>query len=227
MNNIYATNFSEYSKLGSQYLLEKQKKLLTKLSNSLLDNQWIRTTTNFEEDLNYKYNTQNKITWKPNGIYFSKGEWIFHILCCNPNDNIILVKINYDNIHTITNKKPNNYKIDKYYLKKLYLFRKKYSVNKKNYELINYKDILKQYSGFAIYPFIHNPQNTFLAVYDCSTLILWNNDAIINYYNLGIVSDYINIDKKIMNKYNISDIPIIYTTFINELIKKINKINNI
>ena len=75
MNNIYTTNFKEYSKLESPYY-EKQQKLLTKLSNSLLNNQWIRITNDFNVDINYEYKNKQKITFKPNGIYFSKGEYI-------------------------------------------------------------------------------------------------------------------------------------------------------
>jgi hypothetical protein len=113
--------------------------------------------------------------------------------------------------------------------RKLKLFRKKYGIFKysKNfsYECINWKYILKKYSGFAIYPLLDNVKDTFLTTYDCSTLVLWNYKPIIKYYDLGFLMDYIKIDSKIIDEYDINNLSITSSSIINKLIKKINKIN--
>ena len=247
MNNIYANNFEFYSGLNNK-IIEKQKKLLTKLSNSLKDNQWIKISTiNFTKQ---KYNfmlyrqklvIKNRlyINFKPPGsLWFSKGEWLFHIIGCNKYSRITLVEIDYNNIYRITNKNPDNFIIDTYYKKNLSLFIKNNQVIKKysnsilkNLILINWKNIIKNYYGFAIYPFpvvshkLKTGNVSFLNTFDVSSLCLWNTDSIIKSYNLGKISQYIKINNS--NTSNTDRLIIQHTRFINNLVKQINKINNI
>ena len=167
----------------------------------------------------------------PFALWFSKGEWLFHEIGCYKNSRITLVEINYDNIYRITNKIPNNLILDTYYKKNLSLFIKNNKVisdemlfSKKKIILINWKNIIKNYSGFAIYPFplfIDIKNNTWLHTMDVSSLALWNTNSIINSYDLGKVSKYINIDK-----FNKNDkIIITHTRFIKNLVNQINQIN--
>ena len=229
MNNIYANNFKYYS---NEYNIEKYKKLLTKLTNSLLDNQWLRISYySLNEELKNppsNYIKYIKTCFKPLGLWFSKGDWLFHSISeKNINTRITLVEINYNDIYKVTNKIPNNYIIDKYFLKKLNFFKKKYSIlkllnNKHYFELIKWKKVIKKYKGFAVYPFIKDAEfDNFLFTFDNSSLVLWNYESIINYYDLGKISDYINLET--FNKYN----TIIQYKFINKLINKINNINKI
>jgi hypothetical protein len=55
--------------------------------------------------------TPHKITnpkgdFKPQGSYYSKGGWLFHETCCNLDDEIILIEVDYSNIYRITGKTP-------------------------------------------------------------------------------------------------------------------------
>ena len=227
--NIYASNFMFYSS-DNEKIIKKKKKLLTKLSNSLLDNQWIRikgsnSNSNCNIDTNKLIKKNLHIDYKPNGIYFSKGEWLFHIIGCTWNDYISLVEVDYSKIYKITNRKPNNYKIDTYYKNKLRRFHNNYIDLNYKYPLINWKDIYQNYNGFAIYPYPYYANNFkdyfYLNLYDVATLVIWNTNSIIKEYNLTKIEWEDN-----KNKSNINHIIIDNTKFINSLIKKINLINS-
>ena len=69
------------------------------------------------------------------------------------NDYITLVEIDYSKIFRITNKKPNYYKIDKYYKNKLKVFNNNYITYKSDYPLIDWTEIYNKYNGFGIYPY--------------------------------------------------------------------------
>jgi len=232
--NIYATNFLHYSGEDDK-TINKQKRLLTKLSNSLLDNQWLRIThfktgsrTSIDKYINIKEiikNKKNYINFKPSGLYFSKGEWLFHIIGCYATDYISLIEIDYSKIYRITNDNPNNYKIDEHYKDKLKKFHNKYvDLKRCKYPLINWKETYQNYNGFAIYPYyISDLKDYFyLKLFDVASLILWNTEPIIKEYKLT--------DKKISHYINIVDkskgIILDNTNFINMLIKKINIINS-
>ena len=159
----------------------------------------------------------------PFALWFSKGEWLFYSIGCYKDLRINLIEINYDN-----NKKPNNLILDIYYKKNLSLFIKNNKVisdyetlfSKKKIIFINWKNIIKNYSRFVIYPFpsfINIKNNTL----DVSSLALWNTNSIINNYDLGKVLEYINIDK-----FNKNDkIIITHTRFIKNLVNQINQDN--
>ena len=232
--NIYATNFLYYSGKDDK-TINKQKRLLTKLSNSLLDNQWLRIThfktsnrISIDKYINIKEMIKNKkryIFYKPSGLYFSKGEWLFHDIGCYKYDYISLVEVDYSKIYRITNEIPNNYKIDEHYKDKLKKFHNKYvDLKVCKYPLINWKETYQNYNGFAIYPYyISDLKDYFyLKLFDVSSLILWNSEPIIKEYKLTDknISHYINI----VDKSN--GVIIDNTNFINMLIKKINIINS-
>ena len=232
--NIYASHFQHYSGDNNKSI-NKQKKLLNKLSNSLLDNQWIRIS-NIDTNINININlnidkilTDKKyyISLKPYGIWLSKGEWLFHIICCYPDSYISLVEVDYSKIYRISNKIPNNYKIDKYYINKLEKFHKSYmttngiDIDKRLIQVINWKHIYQNYNGFAIYPLQIKTNKyilEYLLTYDVSSLVIWNSDSIIKQYTLCKISDYINIKSD-------TNIIIDNTILINKLIKKIDNIN--
>ena len=79
INNIYANNLKHYCKYEKKYI-DKQKKLLTNLSNSLLENQWLRIKyKSFEEEFIFKFENKPINSIKPNGLFFKKAIGYFMI----------------------------------------------------------------------------------------------------------------------------------------------------
>lgn len=81
------------------------KKLISELTNILHENQWLKVSSE-----KYK-NTITKIInpsgdFKPQGSYYSKGGWLFNEMCCNLDDEIILIEVDYNNIYRIKGKTP-------------------------------------------------------------------------------------------------------------------------
>ena len=241
--NVYAKNMI-YMKDSNKYKL-----LLTKLTEALNENQWIKYSKNKYKPI--KYIDNNKINkkynytgFKPVGSYYSKGSWLFHEdNCCNLDWEIILIEVDYKTITLITGKEPYKSPIsNQVYKDTLSKFMKKYGVksspptnNKKyQYNSVNWTKLYKKYDGFAMYPYpeyemIQDNKNKmnelFLYVYDVETLVLWDHMPVIKYYNLGtiknIIEEFDNTKKH--NKNYLKSIE----KFIKNLIKKINKINNI
>jgi hypothetical protein len=84
---------------------DSNKLLISQLTNVLKENQWIKVSNE-----KYKKMTPHKITnqgdFKPQGAYYSKGGWLFHDVCCNLDNQIILIEVDYSNIYKITGKTP-------------------------------------------------------------------------------------------------------------------------
>ena len=79
------------------------KMLISQLTNVLKENQWLKVS--YEK---YKPIKQNnpKSYFKPQGSYYSKGGWLFHEVCCNLDNEIILIEVDYSTIYRITGKTP-------------------------------------------------------------------------------------------------------------------------
>ena len=74
--NVYGQH-TYYMRNDSNY----NKKLISELTNTLKENQWIKVSSiKYENFINRKI-TQ-KSTIKPKGTYYSKGGWLFHETCC-------------------------------------------------------------------------------------------------------------------------------------------------
>ena len=280
--NVYGQQ-TYYMRNDSNY----NKKLISQLTNTLKENQWIKVSRE-----KYKQIKPHKITnpnshFKPQGTYYSKGGWLFHDVCCNLDDEIILIEVDYTNIYRITGKTPYTktnsnsvYKknmddfIKTYGTKNFYWCRTKYKLsfisklNNKNTKTNNtsikknnssikkntlknitcdryreknkcisnkkckwdkafrtFKYPYKTHSGLAIYPL---PSNKWLHdnfddklifnSYDVETLVLWNHEPVIKYYNLGTIRKIIgNLDKKKENDFIKYLVP--------KLIDKIKEIN--
>lgn len=98
--NVYAKNM--------RYMIDnvEHKKLLTQLSNTLGENQWLKVSKDkYEPKI---HNKQDKMfDFKPKGSWYSKGEWLFHDMnCCNLDNEIILIEVDYSRIYRITGKEP-------------------------------------------------------------------------------------------------------------------------
>jgi hypothetical protein len=94
-------------------------KYLSKLTNFLEENEWLKVWTTQNEPVINDFNLKEgknvsgylsapavTIKYKPPGIWFSKGSWLFHELCCNLDHRIIYTTIDYSNIYKITGKNP-------------------------------------------------------------------------------------------------------------------------
>jgi hypothetical protein len=251
--NVYGQQ-TYYMRNESNY----NKKLISQLTNTLKENQWIKVSSQ-----KYKQIKPHKITnpnsdFKPQGTYYSKGGWLFHDMCCNLDDEIIMIEVDYSNIYRITGKTPYTqtnsnsvYKknmndfINKYGENvKYWCSNKKYlsfnsktnNKNSKNSKNTTKKNMLwdmschsyrdknkcisnkkckwdkafrtfkypyKTHSGLAIYPLPSYKwlQDNFddkliFNSYDVETLVLWNHEPVIKYYNLGTIREIVgNLDK--------------------------------
>lgn len=132
--NIYAKNFD--------YIYEdKNRKYLSKLTNFLADNEWLKVSKEKYQDFTIDkkiFNDKDVISYmnskKPSHVsWFSKGSWLFHEdMCCKIDDEIIYITVDYTNIYKITNKSPySNLSSNDDYKSKLSKFNKKYIVKSK------------------------------------------------------------------------------------------------
>jgi len=101
--NVYAKNM--------RYMDSNLKGLLSDLSNSLHENQWLKVSKDKYTPINHIDKSLHKIksssSFKPIGSYYSKGGWIFHEdMCCNLDYEIILIEVDYNTIYRITGKEP-------------------------------------------------------------------------------------------------------------------------
>ncbi len=79
------------------------KKLISELTNTLKENQWIKVSSiKYENFINRKISQPQNYGFKPQGTYYSKGGWLFHENCCNLDDEIIMINVDYKNIYRIT-----------------------------------------------------------------------------------------------------------------------------
>lgn len=215
--NIFSTNFHYYEDNDNNIKL-----LLHKLSNSLKDNQWLKVSHDNSNNFNYTRslncgndNVNNNSYYKPNGSWYSKGEWLFHDINGGleylSNSYISLVEVDYSKIYKITNNKPNNYKLLPSYYKALNKFIARYNkiYKHKNFNImmIKWMPICKKYNGIAIYPipphsylrqYIKTEKTLhFLESWDVSSLCLWDMSSIIKHQNLGKFKHIDNLISKI------------------------------
>jgi len=252
--NVYGQH-TYYMRNDSNY----NKKLISKLTNTLKENQWIKVSSiKYENFINRKISHPQSSEFKPQCTYYSKGGWLFHEMCCNLDDEIIMIEVDYKNIYRITTESPDkDTNTNSVYIKNMDNFIKTYGSKKDTYLcspkyfdmsyslknnnksstknknntqkniitcdtykaqnkcISNKKCIWRKmfktfkypyttHSGFAIYPL---PSNKWLSdnfidkivfnSYDVETLVLWNNDPVIKYYNLGTIREIIgNLSKK-------------------------------
>ncbi len=129
---------------------------------------------------------------KPGGMYFSKGDWLYHDIFISDDyrkkstQTFDLVQINTDNIIFLKS------------YTDLANFNKRYVTNNR-YEIINWSEIKKEYYGLHIsdelarYTQAKGVKHGWTHGYDIETLIIWKDNAIIkkNTFsrNIYIVSD--------------------------------------
>jgi len=148
--NIYSTNFRYIDN-------DKDRKYLSKLTNFLADNEWLKASHEKYQDFTIdkkifndrnikKYlNTSKPMEESVPLSWFSKGSWLFYPdFCCNIDTEIIYIAVDYKNIYKITNKSPySDLSSNDDYKSQLLKFNKKYSVKnnifKKN-SLVHKKD---------------------------------------------------------------------------------------
>jgi hypothetical protein len=124
--NIYARNMVYINN-------QKNRKYLSKLTDFLAEDEWLKISKDkyrgfsFELD---KKTASRMIGYKPPYVsWFSKGSWLFHENCCNIDQELIYIKVDYKNIYKITNSSPNsNLVTDQQYKKQLTKFNKKYII---------------------------------------------------------------------------------------------------
>ena len=132
--NIYGKNFNY---IGD----DKNRKHLSKLTNFLADNEWLKVSKEKYKDFtidkkmfNNKKFISNMINIKPFYVsWFSKGSWLFHEdMCCKIDAEIIYITVDYTNIYKITNKSPySDLSSNDDYKSQLSKFEKKYIVKSK------------------------------------------------------------------------------------------------
>jgi len=124
--NIYGKNI--YNEKDIKLQLE-----LSRLTNFLNDEEWLKLSTQkyksfgFDKTL-FKNKKFNMVDIKPDYVsWFSKGSWLFHEMCCDIDEEIIYITVDYKNIYKITNKNPDsNLSSNNQYKTQLNKFNKKY-----------------------------------------------------------------------------------------------------
>ena len=92
---------------------DKYKILLSKLTEALGENQWLKYSENKYKPIQHIDKTKIDTTknyykgFKPQGSYYSKGSWLFHQdTCCQLDKEIIFIEVDYKTIYRITGKDP-------------------------------------------------------------------------------------------------------------------------
>jgi hypothetical protein len=136
--NIYAKNFNYISD-------EEARPYLSKLTNFLGDNEWLKSSREkfFEFDNKKIFDNktlENKmIGMKPSYVsWFSKGSWLFHDIGLNIDNEIIYITVDYNkNIFRIANKSTySNLMTNDQYKSQLSKFNKKYIAIKRRNKLV-------------------------------------------------------------------------------------------
>ena len=117
---------------------DKYKVLLSKLADALGENQWLKYSKDKYKPLQHidknKLNSKNYkhfIDDKPIGSYYSKGGWLFHRdNCCELDQEIIFIEVDYKSIYRITGLQPYKLPItNKIYKNRLSTFIDNYGLN--------------------------------------------------------------------------------------------------
>lgn len=128
--NVYAKTFRfiEY---------DKNRKHLSKLTNFLADNEWLKVSNDKYKDFTTDkkiFNNQEIINrmigFKPGYVsWFSKGSWLFHDIGLNIDKELIYITVDYKNIYKIANKSPySDLMSNDQYKSQLSKFNKKYII---------------------------------------------------------------------------------------------------
>jgi len=138
---------------------------LNKLEKILHPNFWI-TTTPHPFQVFESWDQEKSPTFKPNGTWFSKGDWLLHECSCI-NRYVTVIKVNPSMITTINDKNDLDVFVKRYGIQSLYL------------TAYQWKDV--GLSGWAM------PRNLFhpfpdicpgVRGFDVSSLVIWNHDCI-------------------------------------------------
>jgi hypothetical protein len=122
------------------YLEPEEIEYVLKIAKLLKKNQWIKIMdTDFV--LNYEYRQSKKAYFKPNGAYFSKGDWLVINSCT---EKLAIVDINDSNILTLKN------------VPEMLKFANKYGTKPKNRRShttvkIYWDKVAEDYDGIIIY----------------------------------------------------------------------------
>jgi len=150
-------------------------KTLNKISSLLQVNQWLRIA-NKPDDITINSTTKQGTFFKPaTHLWYSKGDWIFWEMCCEPEKYLSIIEVDYSRILVLTTKKDyldfeKQYCIYKRFIKpmmtrkfskfvyggsrKINKIKTKTKTNSKlicKYE-IKWQDVAKEYDGIAIVP---------------------------------------------------------------------------
>ena len=149
---------------------------IDKIVKTLRVNQWITLQKNKLETKYLKINTKLDNTYhKPPGLYFSKGEWLFHEIILDPDEDF------YDHYINIAN-------IDMSNMLLITDYKKVLNMNKKYIKKWN--ELIKDYDGLII---IQNLGGMF-SYYDVSTLVTWKYNKIKSHIAIGKLGDFIKRD---------------------------------
>ena len=84
---------------------DNNKKLISEITNILKENQWLKVSRENYKPITHKI-IDPKGDFKPQGTYYSKGGWLFNEICCDLDDELIFIEVDYSTIYRITGKTP-------------------------------------------------------------------------------------------------------------------------
>jgi hypothetical protein len=131
--NIYAKNFKHIND-------DKNRKHVSKLTNFLADNEWLKLSKEkyYDFKIDKKIFNDKDVISSISGTHpgyvswFSKGSWLFHDHGRKIDQEIIYITVDYKNIYKITNKSPySDLSSNDDYKSQLSKFNKKYIIKDK------------------------------------------------------------------------------------------------
>ncbi len=128
--NVYAKNFKYIEN-------DKLRPYLSKLTNFLTDNEWLKLSGEKYYDFEYT-KKESQIDYKPLYVsWFSKGSWLFHEAFSIIDQELIYITVDYKNIFRINNKSSySDLMSNDQYKSQLSKFNKKYIAVKRRNRLV-------------------------------------------------------------------------------------------
>lgn len=88
VRNLKHTDVPQYLDILSRLTSQLPRDIWIKVGNKVMHPKYISKV------LKHSMQKQNTHYMKPEGIWFSRGEWLFHTNCCNLDNHIMLITVN-------------------------------------------------------------------------------------------------------------------------------------
>lgn len=163
------------------------RQVINLISLSLKPNQWLMISRSPFKKRGQPSAQSSDLGRKPQGLWLSKGDWPFHDVGGNWDDHLMVVEVDYTDIHVVTDQ----YGLDN--------FCRQYSYQRfgeRGYN-VKWSDVAENHKAFAMVPNVCPPYSEakvkydWLTGWDVSSLVVWDDSCIGQVCHIGKMSDYI------------------------------------